>query len=369
MLKKYSSMFGLISDLARIQNEYSSSDTYNWQNVYHESVKQVMKDIELEEGGKDKVKKVESLLFTMLDSFHKYSSFNISFEQKKQCLDTIFKKDQVEQRSEQWYDDMKIMLTASEFSYLFDSERTLGNLVMSKIKVEKRDMQKACPTESLVATGWGIRFEPVVRNYLEKLWKCKIYESGRLKHETNTHLGASPDGIIVEAEDPSKYGRLVEIKCPYSRKIGEGIPFKYWVQMQIQMEVTNLYECEYVEVEIVSKTKTTHEYKIDLSENVLDKGILYLMEKEYQNEYVYDVNTKDTNLQNGYTILEEIPYAIINIYNICVKRDIEWYNSTKILQEKFWQDVKKAKDGEYIVAEPKYKKQKQEVQCLITEET
>jgi len=360
-------MFSLISDLARIQNDHSLSDTYNWQNVYHESVKQVMKDIELEESGKDKAKKVESLLFTMLDSFHKYSSFNISLDQKKISLDKIFKKDQVEQRSEQWYDDMKTMLTASEFSYLFDSERTLGTLVLSKIKVEKRDMQKACPTESLVATGWGIRFEPIVRDYLENLWKSKIYECGRLKHETNSQLGASPDGIIVESEDPTKYGRLVEIKCPYSRKIGEGIPFKYWVQMQIQMEVTNLYECEYVEVEIVSNTAKGP--MPELSGNVLNKGILYLMEKEYQNIYVYDNITKENNLNEGYTLIEEIPYAIVNMYNVCVKRDSDWYNSTKPLQEKFWNDVKKARDGDYILAEPKYKKQKQEVKCLITEET
>jgi len=360
-------MFVLISDLAKIQDENNSSDNYNWQTTYHESLKQVIKDSELEERAKDKVKKVESLLYTMMDSFNKYSSFNITYEEKQKSLNKIFNKIQVEQRSSQWYEDMKSMLTASEFSYLFESPRTVGNLVLSKINQEKRDSQKPCRTESLVATGWGIRFEPIVRNYLEETWKSKIYECGRLKHETNTHLGASPDGIIIESEDMNKYGRLVEIKCPYSRKIGEGIPFNYWVQMQIQMEVTNLFECEYVEVEILSKK--AKQLDVDLSGNYLYKGTVYLMEKEYIYEYIYDSISRDNYLEKGYDITEEIPYAIVNIYNVCVKRDKEWYETTKPKQEQFWKDVASAKEGNYVLAEPKFKRQKKEVQCLITEET
>jgi hypothetical protein len=64
--------------------------------------------------------------------------------------------------------------------------------------------------------------------------------------------------------------------------------------------------------------------------------------------------------------MEEIPYGIKNIYNICVKRDINWYESTKEVQQKFWEDVN---NKNYVLPEPKYKRQKQEKnECLITEE-
>lgn len=363
MLKKYSNMFALISDLAKIHDENSDSSSYNWQSTYHQNLKEVLNDLEMDERNKDKVKKVESLLYTMIDCFNEYSNISSPKEVLQETIQKIYNSHQVEQRSDQWYEDMKHMLTASEFSSLFEGERAYQNLVLSKVNPEKRNSPKASPTSILVATGWGIRFEPIVRNYLEKTWNSKIYEAGRLKHNTNTHLGASPDGIIIESEN--RFGRLVEIKCPYSRKIGEGIPYKYWVQMQIQMEVTNLFECEYVEVEIESSRPLG---VIDLSGNYLEKGVVYLMEKNCEYSYVYSEEEKNKYINESYNLIETIPYGIKNVYNICVKRDVGWYNSTKEVQEKFWVDVEKAKQGEFKILEPKAKKQKVS-ECLIIEET
>lgn len=356
-------MFALISDLAKIHDETSLSSSYNWQSMYHQSLKQTLNDLEMDERNKEKVKKVESLLFTMIDTFNKYSNISSPKDVLQETIETIFSSHQVEQRSDQWYEDMKHMLTASEFSSLFEGDRTYQNLVLSKINPEKRNTIKACPTGTLVATGWGIRFEPVVRNYLETTWECKIYEAGRLKHATNSRLGASPDGIIINSKD--RFGRLVEIKCPYSRKIGEGIPYKYWVQMQIQMEVTNLFECEYVEVEIesINPKKLT----LDLSGNYLEKGFIYLVEKDNEYMYLYSEEEKNKYVQNDYNLMETIPYGIKNIYIVCVKRDISWYESTKVNQETFWNDVEKAKSGDYILMEPRVKKQKLN-ECLIVEE-
>ena len=356
MCKKFLNMFRLFSDLGRVQDTYSCS-TYNWQNVYHESAKQLFtKD--------EEATKIQSIFFTMLDSFEKHSIHILSYEEKKEKIDTIINKNQVEQRSAEWYEEMKHMLTASEFSTLFESEHMKGTFIMSKITPEKRSMQKATKTEFLVATGWGIRFEPIVRSYLEGVWNCKIYESGRLKHDTNPRLGASPDGIIVEGGGV-RYGRLVEIKCPYSRKIGEGIPFKYWVQMQIQMEVTGLMECEYIEVEI--KSRTAKDMNPDLSGVSLSTGELYLMEKEGIEQpymYAYSEEEKNSALTDDYILCEIIPYVITNIYNVCVKRDMKWYESTLVLQEQFWKDMESAREGTYIVADSKYKRTRKDI-CLI----
>ena len=347
-------MFRLLSDIGRIQDTYNCS-SYNWQNVYHDSAKQLLLDKNTDQ--------IKSIFFTMIESFEKHSRHVLCYEEKEAIIQTIKNKNQVTQRSEEWYEEMKHMLTASEFSTLFESEHMKGTFIMSKINPEKRNMQKAVQTEYLVATGWGIRFEPIVRSYLEALWKCKIYESGRLKHDTNPQLGASPDGIIVEGGD-FRFGRLVEIKCPYSRKIGEGIPFKYWVQMQIQMEVTGLMECEYIEVEI--KSRTPKDMNPDLSgylSGSLYSGEVYLMEKE--GSYMYSYNEEEK--QEDYTLCETIPYVITNVYNICVKRDMKWYESTLPLQESFWKDMEKARTGTFIVPESKFKRTRKDI-CLIEEE-
>jgi hypothetical protein len=361
-------MFTILSDLARIQEDiipYSSHEKnmLRWQDVYHTSLKQLLHDSEFDNDTKTKIKISESLLFNLYDSFYKYSKNNISKDILKSRIEKIYNAKQVEQRTTQWYEDMKCMLTASEYYKLFESERTRGQLVLSKVNPEKRNSILALPTQSMSPMDWGVRFEPIIKNYLEHTWNCSIYDCGRLKHETQSRLGASPDGIIV-SEDSDKYARLVEIKCPYSRKIGGIVPQEYWMQMQIQLEVTNLNECEYVEVEILSANPKN--MTPDLSGNYLEKGIIWLLEKEGIYKYVYSESEKQILLNEGFNEFESIEYAITKVHNIVIKRDTKWYNSTLEKQAEFWNDVEKARNNEFVLAEPKYKRQKQ---CMIIEES
>lgn len=368
MMASYTNMFTILSDLAHIQEEiidYSSHEKniLRWQDIYHSSLKQLLSDSEFDNDTKVKIKNTESLLFNMYDTFHKYSKTMLPKDNLKLRLQKIFDKHQVEQRSSKWYEDMKCMLTASEFYKLFESERTRGHLVISKVNPEKRDSPHAQPTQRITPMDWGVRFEPVVKRYLERIWNCSIYDCGRLKHETQKHLGASPDGIIV-TEECDKYGRLVEIKCPYSRKVGGIIPQEYWMQMQIQLEVTNLSECEYVEVEILSKNPKN--ISPDLSGNYIEKGTIWLIEKDGIYKYVYSESEKELLLNDGYTESESIEYAIVKVHNILVNRDTKWYESTLSAQENFWNDVEKARSNDFVLAEPKYKRHKP---CMIVEET
>jgi len=368
MMASYTNMFTILSDLARIQEDtisYSSHEKnmLRWQDVYHSSLKQLLNDSEFDAEIKMRTKNAESLLFNMYDTFYKYSKNTVSKDILKSTVQNIYTKHQVEQRTSQWYEDMKCMLTASEYYKLFESERTRGQLVLSKVNPEKRDSPHALPTQSMSPMDWGVRFEPIVKRYLERIWNCTIYDCGRLKHETQKHLGASPDGIII-TEESDKYGKLVEIKCPYSRKIGGIVPEEYWMQMQIQLEVTNLNECEYVEVEIVSKKPKN--MSPDLSGSYLEKGFIWLLEKEGVYKYVYSESEKEDLMKEEYIESEEIEYAITKVNNILVKRDTKWYESTLPLQTEFWKDVEKARNNEFVLAEPKYKRQKQ---CMIVEES
>ena len=253
----------------------------------------------------------------------------------------------------EFFGDDTIFERAMKFYKLFESERTRGQLVLSKISPERHENRLAVSTEFLTPMEWGIRFEPVVKKYLEKTWNCQIYECGRVTHPKE-HLGASPDGLIIT--EGERYGRLVEIKCPYSRKIEEGtIPEDYWIQMQIQLEVTQLYECEYFEVEILSKTPKNMNPNFEKID-----GEVYLIMKDDIYSYNYDCLVPD-----GYELVEKIPYAIVKTHNKLVYRDKKWYEETVPKQQVFWEDVEKAKKGEFVLPEARVRKRKDE--CLIVD--
>ena len=80
----------------------------------------------------------------------------------------------------------------------------------------------------------------------EDMYKTKVDDFGCIQHEKYSFLGASPDGINV-FNGSLRYGRMLEIKNIVNREI-DGIPKKeYWIQMQLQMEVCDLDECDFLE--------------------------------------------------------------------------------------------------------------------------
>jgi hypothetical protein len=76
--------------------------------------------------------------------------------------------------------------------------------------------------------------------------KTQLGEFGCIQHDTYPFIGASPDGINI---DPTSaiYGRMVEIKNIVNREITGHPKEEYWIQTQIQMEVCDLDECDFVE--------------------------------------------------------------------------------------------------------------------------
>ena len=76
--------------------------------------------------------------------------------------------------------------------------------------------------------------------------KTKLGEFGCIQHDDYPFIGASPDGINVDPAS-SIYGRMVEIKNIFNREITGRPKEEYWIQTQIQMEVCDLDECDFVE--------------------------------------------------------------------------------------------------------------------------
>ncbi|RPJ65177.1 MAG: hypothetical protein EHM20_17905, partial [Alphaproteobacteria bacterium] len=84
-----------------------------------------------------------------------------------------------------------------------------------------------------VATYWGQKYEPVVTDIYSKVNNIQVLEFGLLVHDTIDYIAASPDGITTE-------GIMLEIKCPFRRKITGIPPLYYWIQVQLQLEVCDL---------------------------------------------------------------------------------------------------------------------------------
>ena len=180
---------------------------------------------------------------------------------------TLFKLQNIpqpEQRTPEWYVFRNSTLTASNIYKIFMSESTQSQLIL----------EKCCPSDPSKYKNnnlnspmhWGQKYERVSVLYYEHLNNTKVSEFGCIPHRNYSYIAASPDGIICD-ENSNIYGRMLEIKNVVSREIN-GIPkTEYWIQMQIQMEVCDLNECDFLETKFLEYCDID-EYKEDYITNI-----------------------------------------------------------------------------------------------------
>ena len=210
-------------------------------------------------------------------------------------LDILRAKPQPEQRTPEWYLRRNNLITASAASKAFGTPASVNQLIYEKCKnyasptptaitetdtyaeaetgvndsIVEADTHKiiitpsaATATATATTPGshnnnvsvnsplhWGQRYEPITAMLYEYRNKTKLGEFGCIAHDTYPFIGASPDGINI---DPTSalYGRMVEIKNIVNREI-TGIPKEeYWIQTQMQMEVCDIDETDFVETRI-----------------------------------------------------------------------------------------------------------------------
>lgn len=158
-------------------------------------------------------------------------------------LEALLRVPVIEQRSQEWYDARKGIITASDFA------QALGE---GKFGTQKQFYQKKCGYEPekfdpyVPPLKWGCMFEQVAAEIYARRNHVKLHEFGLLKHPTVSYFGASPDGI-------TEHGVMLEIKCPYKRKITGEVPQQYMLQVQGQLDVCGLQECDYLECEFVTE--------------------------------------------------------------------------------------------------------------------
>lgn len=272
-------------------------------------------------------------------------------------LDEILGRKQFEQRTPEWYAQMSTILSASELGSLFAAPRQRAKLVMSKtIPPVPRQQPLAVPSDHMTAFDWGIRFEPVVKQIYEWKYGVTMKELGRLHHPTDPRCTASPDGLIYDCPKNERRGRLIEIKCPVTREINGTIPKEYYSQMQMQLHVTGLEICDYVEAAFSSPYPRIERYEGPSEFHGYIALIRYAESRGTQDfYYVYSPIQAMADWLPEHAedeeIVEIIPWRLMRWSEQQVMRSEEWWRSLQPFIETFWEDVEKAKRGEFTVPE------------------
>lgn len=139
-----------------------------------------------------------------------------------------------EQRSQEWLELRENMITASDVASALGENHYESPDAFVKKKVLRTKWA------GNAATAHGTLLEPIARDLYDARTGRTSHEVGLVQHREYPWLGASPDGITED-------GILVEIKCPLTRKIEAKVPKHYWPQVQLQLEITDLEECDFVQ--------------------------------------------------------------------------------------------------------------------------
>lgn len=219
---------------------------------------------------------------SIIDEYsNKINTFNI----RKHKLYELMKLELPEQRSPEWYKLRQNILTASSFAAALgdDHFKSRDMLIYEKINPP--------PYTSNPITEWGVKYEEIATLFYQLITGTNVIEFGLIPHPTFPIFGASPDGICDD-KGPMEYcSRMLEIKCPPKRKFTKSVPKHYMMQMQGQLEVCDLDECDFLQVKI-EEYEDMNEYKKDTLN--LDEPLKY----SYPDIKGYDTNTNGKTHQN-----------------------------------------------------------------------
>lgn len=264
---------------------------------------------------------------------------------------------QPEQRTDEWYKFRNSTLTASNIWKVFASEYTQTQLILEKCEPLNIDKFKVTNTNSPL--HWGQKYEPVSILYYESIYSTKVDEFGCIPHSKYSFIAASPDGIVCD-QSSNLFGRMLEIKNVVSREI-TGIPkMEYWIQMQIQMEVCNLNECDFLETKF-TEYLSQDDYLLDNETKY--KGIILQFLNGDTPHYIYapfgltDISSREyqewesSKFQENQNLefITTLYWKLEKISCVLVLRNKMWFNCIVNNIENFWKILIDEKEsGKYL---------------------
>ena len=299
------------------------------------------------------------------------------------------------QRTPEWYKFRWNLITASNAWKAFESQSTINQLIYEKcqplkdltLDIIEEEPVKMVNTNSTL--HWGQKYEPLSIMIYEDMYNSKVEDFGCIQHPNYSFIGASPDGIIIES-NTGRYGRMLEIKNIVNREIN-GIPKKeYWIQMQLQMEVCDLDECDFLETkftEYSSSIEFTNDRFIDeetgnedltLSKDGKMRGIImHFQAKEGKPFYSYKplniINNDDIRFWEeselekyesepyNYTFLKFIYWKLEKLSCVLVLRNKEWFKNNVGQLEKVWKTIEQERNTGYEHRAPTKKTKKEQI--------
>lgn len=283
----------------------------------------------------------------------------------------VFSEQQPKQRTEGWFALRKKRITASDVASCLRKNFVVCDDYVKEFDLGKefvKDDRKFCNPysdenefiikkngyknfESNIATRWGNKYEMAACKFYEDIIGENVEEYGLILHESLDWLACSPDGITDS-------GRMVEIKCPYRRTITGLPPIYYWIQVQVQLEVCDLQECDFIECAIKIIDKNTYLGKdVDtlvvykdknIVSNKNSKGVIVKfkdIEKPFYPPRKY-VTKKDKikwaerKCKKYSRFTPVIEYYDIYEYSLCtIKRSKEWFKKITPMLINTWKKV------------------------------
>ena len=325
---------------------------YNTDNI---DITKVWKKKQLEYFYKDSYNKLHAPDFDYILESMVDNDKDIEEKDVTEQLEWIRNIPQHEQRTPEWFAFRETLISASSLYKIFTSEGTKRSLL--KEKIITKPFKKGPPLIH------GIRYEPIAQDAYMKITKSNVTEYGCIRHKQIEHIGASPDGIVTKAEDKKLVGRMLEIKCLYSRQL-LGLPkYDYWVQMQMQLEVCDLEYCDFFECAI-DEYKSYKELVRIMKENRTNEYICYGgiieavdVEKDithtYHSNQYYEIDDKvfeefedwkDNKMQEAKEthpglVITFIGWGLLDYSLVTIKRNREWFSTKTEEISKFWDNV------------------------------
>lgn len=241
----------------------------------------------------------------------------------------------------------------------------------------------------------GKKYEEIGSMFYSFRNNIKMAEYGLIQHEKYKYIGASPDGICekttLESDKLSKLvGRLLEIKFPKLRKIntqgnldGDICPHYYYVQVQTQLFVTKMDECDFLQCKI-EEYESWEDFIADSNPLIpglsnktnLEKGcLIQLLPKNmvgvgdpnmclYNAQYIYPPKLHMTHqetvewcgsqmlhfhkndLSKYYLIDRVIYWRLSQVACHLIRSDTQWFKSKIPMLKQFWMYIEFYKKNE-----------------------
>lgn len=246
----------------------------------------------------------------------------------KTQLDKLLRLPKLKQKTPEWYAARNNLITASDFAQALGEGKfgTQRQLIEKKVCIEEQSKQV-----KNIFFEWGNMFEPVACDIYSLMKQTFVHEFGLLIHPMYPFFGASPDGITQE-------GIMLEIKCPFKRKIGGDIPLQYYYQIQGQLDVCGLDLCDYFECEF-QKYDTYDAYRKAYGDSNKYTGIIRVTKCKGTNERHYEYDTAQTRLVQSVGD-DNVIYWILEKFNLQrVTKDSAFIKEKIVELQKVWEKI------------------------------